>query len=116
MAHGGLVLRYGGFYGHGASGDLLGPVRKRQMPIVGGGTGLWSFCEITDAAAATVAASPRRLPAWLARPLAGEMGVSMMTDIRGSSDAKAKRLLGWTPRYKVEGDEEAGGGKGFQNG
>lgn len=55
MAHGGLVLRYGGFYGHGASGDLLGPVRKRQLPIVGGGTGLWSFCEVTDAAAATVA-------------------------------------------------------------
>jgi hypothetical protein len=27
------------------------------------------------------------------------MGVSMMTDIRGSSNAKAKRLLGWTPRY-----------------
>jgi nucleoside-diphosphate-sugar epimerase len=34
MAHGGFVLRYGGFYGHGASGDLLAPVRNRQMPIV----------------------------------------------------------------------------------
>ena len=37
---------------------------------------------------------PRRLPAWLARPLAGEFGVSLMTKVRGSSNAKARRELG----------------------
>ena len=52
----GLVLRYGGFYGPGASDVLVDMVRKRQVPVIGGGTGVWSFIEITDAAAATVAA------------------------------------------------------------
>ncbi|MPZ54267.1 MAG: NAD-dependent epimerase/dehydratase family protein [Acidimicrobiia bacterium] len=40
---------------------------------------------------------PMRLPAWLARPMIGGQGVSVMTKIRGSSNAKAKRELGWTP-------------------
>ncbi len=42
---------------------------------------------------------PRRVPTWLARPLAGEVVVSMMTQMRGSSNAKAKRELGWEPRW-----------------
>jgi nucleoside-diphosphate-sugar epimerase len=42
---------------------------------------------------------PRHVPAWLGRIVAGEVPVSMMTRIRGSSNAKAKRELGWTPRY-----------------
>jgi nucleoside-diphosphate-sugar epimerase len=42
---------------------------------------------------------PRRVPAWLGRIAAGEVPVSMMTEIRGSSNAKAKRELGWQPRY-----------------
>jgi 2-alkyl-3-oxoalkanoate reductase len=52
----GIVLRYGTFYGPGASDLLLEAVRKRQLPVIGGGTGIWSFIEITDAAKATVAA------------------------------------------------------------
>jgi nucleoside-diphosphate-sugar epimerase len=52
----GIVLRYGTFYGPGASDPLLDAVRKRQMPVIGGGTGTWSFIEIGDAAAATLAA------------------------------------------------------------
>jgi hypothetical protein len=36
---------------------------------------------------------------WLARLAIGEVGVSMMTQIRGSSNAKAKRELGWEPRW-----------------
>ena len=52
----GLVLRYGILYGHGASDAMLKAVRKRQLPVVGEGTGIWSFTEVTDAAAATVAA------------------------------------------------------------
>ncbi len=42
---------------------------------------------------------PRRLPAWLARLLAGESGVVLMTEIRGASNAKAKRELGWRLRF-----------------
>ena len=50
-------------------------------------------------AAAIGAKPPRRVPRWLARLLAGEAGVVLMTEIRGASNAKAKRELGWTPRY-----------------
>jgi nucleoside-diphosphate-sugar epimerase len=50
-------------------------------------------------AAAIGAKPPRRFPRWLARLLAGEAGVVLMTEIRGASNAKAKRELGWTPRY-----------------
>jgi nucleoside-diphosphate-sugar epimerase len=42
---------------------------------------------------------PRRLPTWLARPLAGEFVARLSTEARGASNAKAKRELGWTPRY-----------------
>jgi nucleoside-diphosphate-sugar epimerase len=42
---------------------------------------------------------PRRIPAWLARLLAGEMVVGIMTEGRGFSNAKAKRELGWELRY-----------------
>jgi len=42
---------------------------------------------------------PYRVPAWLGRLAAGEVGVRMMTEQRGSSNAKAKRLLGWRPIY-----------------
>jgi nucleoside-diphosphate-sugar epimerase len=45
------------------------------------------------------AKQPRRLPAWLARLLAGEMAVGIMTEGRGFSNAKAKRELGWQLRY-----------------
>jgi nucleoside-diphosphate-sugar epimerase len=42
---------------------------------------------------------PRRVPRWLARLLAGEAGTVMMTEIRGASNTKAKRELGWQLRY-----------------
>jgi nucleoside-diphosphate-sugar epimerase len=133
---GGIVLRYGGFYGPGTGFDEGGPqleaVRKRQFPIVGDGGGVWSLIQIEDAASATVAAiergapglynivddepapvrdflpvladavgakPPRRLPVWLARLFAGEPMVVMLTDIRGASNEKAKRELGWTPAH-----------------
>jgi 2-alkyl-3-oxoalkanoate reductase len=127
-----VVLRYGSFYGPGASDDLVGLIRKRRVPIIGDGAGIWSFLHIHDAAAATVVAlehgepgvynvvddepasvaewlpflaravgakAPRRVPVWLGRLAAGEVGVSMMTQIRGSSNAKAKRELGWRPAW-----------------
>jgi nucleoside-diphosphate-sugar epimerase len=45
------------------------------------------------------AKSPMRVPKWLARMLAGEVAVTMMTEGRGFSNAKAKRELGWELRY-----------------
>src|ERR671919_1295232 len=42
---------------------------------------------------------PRRIPRWLARIVAGELATVMMTEVRGASNAKAKRELGWQPHY-----------------
>jgi nucleoside-diphosphate-sugar epimerase len=132
----GVVLRYGGFYGPGTSagegGYLLDDLRRRRFPVIGAGTGVWSFVHIDDAATATLAAlergapgiyqivdddpapvsawlpalaaaagarPPRRVPAWLARLLAGEHAVVLMTEARGASNAKAKRELGWRPAH-----------------
>jgi 2-alkyl-3-oxoalkanoate reductase len=128
----GLVLRYGNFYGPGASDFLVQMVRKRQFPVIGGGTGIWSFIEIADAAAATVAAvgrgapgvynivdndpapvaewlpylakvagakPPLRVPVWLGRLLAGDFVVAQMTEARGSANDKARKELGFEPRY-----------------
>ena len=128
---GGLVLRYGGFYG-ARDDPQLEPVRRRRFPIVGDGDGVWSFVHLDDAAVATVLAlergapgvynvvdddpapvrewlpalaaavdakPPRRVPRWLARVVAGEAAVVLMTESSGASNAKAKRELGWTLRY-----------------
>jgi nucleoside-diphosphate-sugar epimerase len=59
---GGIVLRYGGFYG-AANDGLVEPVRKRQFPIVGDGGGVSSFVHLDDAAAATVLALEHDGPA-----------------------------------------------------
>ncbi|NEE00099.1 NAD-dependent epimerase/dehydratase family protein [Phytoactinopolyspora halotolerans] len=53
---GGAVLRFGWLYGAGAMDALVGPVRKRQFPIVGGGRGHTSWLHVDDAASATVLA------------------------------------------------------------
>jgi nucleoside-diphosphate-sugar epimerase len=134
----GLALRYGGFYGPGTSisldpvGEQVEMIRKRRLPIIGDGAGIWSLVHIADAAAATVAAldhgapgtynvvddepvpvsvmlpelakavgakPPRRFPRWIGRLLAGEGNTLMMTEVRGASNAKAKRELGWELRY-----------------
>jgi nucleoside-diphosphate-sugar epimerase len=42
---------------------------------------------------------PYHLPSWLGQLVIGETGISMMTKVRGSSNAKAKRVLGWQPTY-----------------
>lgn len=58
----GVVLRYGGFYGPGTNleldppGEMLEMIRKRKFPIVGGGSGVWSFIHIEDAGEATLRA------------------------------------------------------------
>ncbi|MBO0887279.1 MAG: NAD(P)-dependent oxidoreductase, partial [Acidimicrobiales bacterium] len=127
----GIVLRYGNFYGPG-SAALLDAVRRRKLPVVGSGAGLWSFIHVADAADATIAAldhgttglynvvddepvaaaewipylaelagakAPLHVPAWVGRLAAGEAVVSMMTRARGSSNGKAKAILGWAPRH-----------------
>jgi nucleoside-diphosphate-sugar epimerase len=57
---GGIVLRYGGFYGPGSGmapgGEQTQMIRKRQFPLVGNGEGVWSFLHTTDVATATLAA------------------------------------------------------------
>ena len=50
-------------------------------------------------ASALDAKPPRRIPRWLGRLAAGEAATLMMTESRGASNAKAKRELGWQPRY-----------------
>ena len=50
-------------------------------------------------AAAIGAKPPRKVPRWLARLVAGEPAVMLMTESRGASSAKAKSRLGWTLRY-----------------
>ena len=50
-------------------------------------------------AAAIGAPKPRRVPRWIGRLAVGEPGVVMMTEIRGASNAKAKRELDWAPRH-----------------
>lgn len=129
---GGTVLRYGGFYGPGASDDVVEMVRKRKFPLVGDGSGWNSWVHLDDAASATVLAieqrakgvfnivddepaqvrdwlpylaacagakRPMRVPEWLARLLAGEFAVTLMTESHGFSNARARRELGWEPRY-----------------
>ena len=61
------------------------------------------------AASALGGRPPRHVPAPLARLLAGEAATVMMTQVRGASNAKAKRELGWEPRHPTwrEGFREA---------
>jgi nucleoside-diphosphate-sugar epimerase len=138
----GIVLRYGSLYGPGASDLMVDMLKRRQVPVVGHGAGVWSFLHVQDAASAAVAAldrgatgiynivddepaavsewlpvlaaatgakPPLRVPAWLGRLVAGEAAVSVMTEVRGSSNAKAKRELGWEPAWATWRDGFARG-------
>ena len=57
----GVVLRYGSLYGPGSSDELAALVRKRRMPIVGDGRGVWSWIHLDDVASATATALERGL-------------------------------------------------------
>jgi nucleoside-diphosphate-sugar epimerase len=56
-------------------------------------------CWMPELARVLGAKPPRRVPRWLGRILAGEAATIMMTEVRGASNEKAKRELGWKPRY-----------------
>ncbi|MEV5611201.1 NAD(P)-dependent oxidoreductase [Streptomyces sp. NPDC052225] len=58
---GGAVLRYGSFYGPGATDDTVALIRKRRFPLVGRGTGHTSWIHLDDAAGATVLAVEQRV-------------------------------------------------------
>jgi nucleoside-diphosphate-sugar epimerase len=45
------------------------------------------------------AKQPMRVPRFIGRLFAGEPGVVMMTELRGASNAKAKRELAWRPAH-----------------
>jgi nucleoside-diphosphate-sugar epimerase len=57
---GGAVVRYGSLYGPGATDDQFTLVRRRMFPLVGGGTGYFSWVHLDDAASATVLAVEQR--------------------------------------------------------
>ena len=131
----GVVLRFGWFYGPGTSyasdRSQAEEFHRRRFPIVGKGTGVFSFIHVEDVAAATVAAvesdvsgvlnvvdddpalqrdwvpvyaeavgakRPRHAPLWLARLIAGPVALNAV-QLRGASNTRAKRELGWEPRY-----------------
>jgi nucleoside-diphosphate-sugar epimerase len=133
----GMVLRFGFWYGTGTTyasdGYTAELVRRRRFPIVGDGTGMFSFSHVDDVASATIAAldggepgiynvtddepapvsewlpayaealgapPPRRAPTWLASLLAGRYVALMLNELRGATNAKARRELGWSPRYE----------------
>jgi 2-alkyl-3-oxoalkanoate reductase len=47
------------------------------------------------------APKPMKVPRFVVRLLAGEAAVLMMTEVRGASNAKAKRVLAWQPRWST---------------
>ncbi len=132
----GVVLRYGFFYGPGtayaAAGSVAEDVQGKRFPIIGKGTGVFSFIHVEDAATATVAAlqhahagvynivddepariadwlpfyadllgapRPSHVPRWLARLLVGRYATYLMCNQRGVSNAKAKRVFGWSLKF-----------------
>jgi 2-alkyl-3-oxoalkanoate reductase len=125
----GLVLRYGMLYGpgtyHDRRGSTAADIIAGRVPLVEGATGMYSWLHVEDAASAAVAAlergapgiynvvddEPAPQPEWLPvlaqalradPPAAAEMPPPPDTpemSLRGASNAKAKRELGWRPRY-----------------
>ncbi len=133
----GVVLRYGYFYGprtsYARDGQFAQMTRKRQFPIVGSGTGCFSFVHVQDAAVAAIASlergrpgsvynvvddepaemrewlpayaealgakPPRHVPHLLARLVTNRFMADSSVKLRGASNAKAKRELGWQPHH-----------------
>jgi nucleoside-diphosphate-sugar epimerase len=125
----GVVLRYGLFYGPGTwydrHGSAAADVIAGRVPLVEGATGMYSWLHVDDAASAAVAALERGAPGvynvaddepapqteWLpvlARALGADPPApatappapeALEMSLRGASNAKARRELGWRPRY-----------------
>ena len=125
------MLRYGMLYGPGTSHDRRGStaadIIAGRVPRIEGATGLDSWLHVEDAASAAVAAlergapgiynvvddEPAPQPEWLpvlAQALRADPPVAAETQPgpdnpvmwqRGASNGKAKRELGWRPRYAI---------------
>ncbi|HWM09378.1 MAG TPA: NAD(P)-dependent oxidoreductase [Solirubrobacteraceae bacterium] len=76
--------------------------------IEGGPAGIYNVVDdapapvsewLPELAKSVGAPPPRRLPGWLVRLAAGPQALSMMTRVRGASNAKARRELGWVPAH-----------------
>jgi nucleoside-diphosphate-sugar epimerase len=76
--------------------------------IAHGAPGVYNICDdepapvrvwLPEFARAIGARPPLHIPVWLGRLMVGEVGVSLMTQVRGASNAKAKRELDWAPGY-----------------
>jgi nucleoside-diphosphate-sugar epimerase len=128
----GIALRYGFFYGPGTwfheDGNMADQVRAQDFPVIGEGTGVWSFVHIDDAAAATVQAITQGKPGaynivndqpaeqrvwlpafanWLGAPPPPILAITEVTNtdsiyyatqLRGASNTKARQEFNWTPR------------------
>ncbi len=126
---GGIALRYGGFYGDpdpvteavrrrrypliGDGGGIMSFIHLHDaaaatvLALEHDGPEIYNITDdepapaaewMPELAAVLGAKPPRRLPVWLARLVMGD-GLTMMTQARGASNAKAKKELGWTLRY-----------------
>lgn len=84
----------------GGPGGIYNIVDDEPAPVA-----VW----LPELARAAEAPAPYRLPRWIGRLLVGDAGISMMTEVRGSSNAKAKRVWNWQPKYASWRD-------GFRNG
>lgn len=107
-------VRKGRFPIVGAGGGMTSFVHLEDaasatvLAIEGGEPGIYHVCDDEPAplrdwlpfmARTLGARPPRRVPAFLARMLAGEAAVLIATEARAASNAKARRELGWEPRY-----------------
>jgi nucleoside-diphosphate-sugar epimerase len=128
-AAGGIALRYGGFYGIedamvravrkrqfpliGEGGGVMSFIHLDDaaaatvLALDAEGPAIYNITDDEPApmrdwlpalAAATSAKPPYHLPAWVGSLFLGKT-LTMMTEARGASNAKAKREMGWTLRY-----------------
>jgi 2-alkyl-3-oxoalkanoate reductase len=83
-------------------------VEATMLALEGGSTGVYNIVDddpaevaewLPELARATGARKPLRLPGWMGALLMGEAGMSLMNEVKGSSNLKARKLLGWEPRF-----------------
>ena len=114
-----LALRFGFFYGPGTGiakdGSIVELVRKRRLPIVGDGAGIWSFIHMNDVARTSVAAVSRGDPGIYNivddEPASGLGVAAVACASRGCQTALQSASLAWQARDRrrrgVDDDEDS---------